>query len=60
MNLSAATTALGIDIAKAKFDVCLIKQNGRAKHKVFGNSLAWLGRNLSNHGFKFAAATCIR
>ncbi|MDQ3712450.1 MAG: IS110 family transposase [Acidobacteriota bacterium] len=52
MNLpiAATTTALGIDIAKAKFDVCLIKPNGRAKHKVFANTphgfeqlVAWLG-----------------
>jgi len=45
----AAATALGIDIAKAKFDVCLIKPNGKAKHKVFANTrhgfeqlIAWL------------------
>ena len=43
MNLPAATTALGIDIAKLKFDVCLIKENGRAKHKVFQNN---------QHGFE--------
>src|SRR5215203_1242573 len=41
MNLS--TTALGIDIAKAKFDVCLIKQSGKAKHKIFQNT---------RHGFE--------
>jgi len=35
--------ALGIDIAKAKFDVCLLKENGRAKHKVFLNT---------RHGFE--------
>ena len=47
MNLPAA--ALGIDIAKLKFDVCLIKLNGKAKHKVFANTrhgfeqlVAWL------------------
>ena len=47
MNLPI--TALGIDIAKLKFDVCLIKENGRAKHKVFQNTqhgfeqlVAWL------------------
>jgi transposase len=47
MNLPV--TALGIDIAKLKFDVCLIKENGRAKHKVFQNTrhgfeqlVAWL------------------
>lgn len=41
MNLPV--TALGIDIAKLKFDVCLIKENGRAKHKVFQNN---------RHGFE--------
>ena len=47
MNLSV--TALGIDIAKAKFDVCLVKPAGRAKHKIFQNTrhgfeqlIAWL------------------
>lgn len=47
MNLSSS--ALGIDIAKLKFDVCLIKENRRAKHKVFQNNqhgfeqlVAWL------------------
>ena len=52
MNLSVA--ALGVDIAKLKFDVCLIKENGKAKHKVFANTthgfeqlVVW----LSSHGF---------
>ncbi|MCA1603719.1 MAG: transposase, partial [Acidobacteria bacterium] len=45
MNLPIATTttALGIDIAKLKFDVCLLKPSGRAKHKVFTNT---------RHGFE--------
>lgn len=30
--------ALGIDIAKLKFNVCLININGKLKHKVFPNS----------------------
>lgn len=51
MNLpaSAAAAALGIDIAKLKFDVCLIKPSGHGKHKVFPNTrhgfeqlVAWL------------------
>jgi transposase len=29
---------LGIDIAKLKFNVCLINQNGKLKHKVFPNT----------------------
>ena len=36
MNLSVST--LGVDIAKLKFDVCLIKENGKTKHKVFDNT----------------------
>jgi transposase len=30
--------ALGIDIAKLKFNACLIRQSGKLKHKVFPNS----------------------
>jgi transposase len=47
MNLPAVV--LGIDIAKLKFDVCLIKENQKVKHKVFANTkhgfeqlVAWL------------------
>ncbi len=36
MNLPAVV--LGIDIAKLKFDVCLIKENQKVKHKVFANA----------------------
>jgi transposase len=43
--------ALGIDIAKLKFNACLIKQDGKLKHKVFPNTSAgfeqlseWLSR----------------
>jgi transposase len=32
--------ALGIDIAKLKFNVCLIQHSGKLKHKVFPNSAA--------------------
>ena len=31
---------LGIDIAKLKFNVCLIKLNGRLKHKLFANTVS--------------------
>ena len=41
MNLSIVV--LGVDIAKLKFDVCLIKENGKVKHKVFANT---------THGFE--------
>lgn len=30
--------ALGIDIAKLKFNVCLINQSGKLRHKVFPNT----------------------
>lgn len=36
MNVSVSV--LGVDIAKLKFDVCLIKENDKAKHKVFDNN----------------------
>jgi transposase len=32
--------APGIDIAKLKFNVCLIEPSGKLKHKVFPNSEA--------------------
>jgi transposase len=42
---------LGLDVAKAKFNACLIKIDGRLKHKVFPNSetgygqlAAWLAK----------------
>ena len=44
---SSTTAALGIDIAKLKFDVCLVKPNGKAKHKIFANT---------RHGFEQLAA----
>jgi transposase len=54
MNLPVV--ALGIDIAKLKFDVCLIKSNGKAKHKVFANTqhgfeqlLLWLNSHQVNN-----------
>lgn len=31
-------SVLGIDIAKLKFNVCLINQSGKLKHKVFANT----------------------
>jgi hypothetical protein len=33
---------LGIDIAKVKFNVCLLQSNGKLKHRVFPNSTAGL------------------
>ncbi len=44
--------ALGIDIAKLKFNVCLIREDGRLRHKVFANTqigFAQLSTWLSNN-----------
>jgi len=38
MNSFAVT--LGIDVAKLKFDACLINRSGKLKHKVFFNNLS--------------------
>lgn len=47
---------LGIDIAKLKFNVCLINLNGKLKHKVFPNTATgfeqqrqWLSRQGGEH-----------
>jgi transposase len=44
-------SVLGIDISKLKFDLCLLRDNGKLKHKVFANTAAgfaqlsaWLGK----------------
>jgi transposase len=31
---------IGIDISKLKFDLCLLRKNGKLKHKVFANNAA--------------------
>jgi transposase len=31
---------LGIDLAKLKFNACLIRQGGKLRHKVFANTAA--------------------
>ena len=31
---------LGIDVAKLKFNVCLIREDGKLRHKVFANTAA--------------------
>jgi transposase len=43
---------LGVDIAKLKFNVCLIREDGRLRHRVFANTQAgfsqlsdWLKKN---------------
>lgn len=43
---------LGIDVAKLKFNVCLIRENGKLRHRVFANTQAgfsqlseWLKQN---------------
>jgi transposase len=37
---------LGIDIAKVKFNACLLQANGKLKHKVFANSVAGFAQLL--------------
>jgi hypothetical protein len=32
------TLPLGIDIAKSKFNACLLRADGRLRHKVFPNT----------------------
>src|SRR5437764_14242628 len=47
--------ALGIDISKLKFNVCLINENGKLKHKVFPNTATGfqqLGEWLSKQGIE--------
>lgn len=47
--------ALGIDIAKLKFNVCLIREDARLRHKVFANTQAGfsqLSAWLSNNGIE--------
>jgi len=53
MNLPAVV--LGVDIAKLKFDVCLVKENQKFKHKVFANTkhgfeqlVAWLASHQAD------------
>ena len=48
--------ALGIDISKLKFNVCLINQSGKLRHKVFPNTASgyeqlkgWLSRQGVEH-----------
>ena len=43
---------LGVDVAKLKFNVCLIREDGRLKHRVFANTQVgfsqlseWLKKN---------------
>ncbi len=56
--------ALGIDIAKLKFNVCLIREDGRLRHKVFANTAAgfsqlsaWLTANKVEQVHACMAAT---
>lgn len=37
---------LGIDISKLKFDLCLLRDNGKLKHKVFPNNAAGASSTL--------------
>ena len=47
---------IGIDISKLKFDLCLVRDNGKFKHKVFANTpsgflqlSAWLAQQKVTH-----------
>jgi transposase len=53
------TSPLGIDISKAKFDACLVRDGGKLRHKVFPNSpagFAQLSAWLSKHKVERAHA----
>ena len=47
------TSPLGIDISKLKFDACLVRANGKLRHRAFPNSpagFAQLSAWLEKHG----------
>lgn len=55
---------IGIDISKLKFDLCLLRDNGKLKHKVFANSAAgflqlsaWLKKQKVEHAHFCMEAT---
>jgi transposase len=55
---------IGIDISKLKFDLCLLRENGKLKHKVFANTLsgflqlsAWLQKQKVEHAHLCMEAT---
>jgi transposase len=53
------TPPLGIDISKRKFDVCLVRDGGKLRHRVFPNTpagFAQLSAWLSRHGVERAHA----
>jgi transposase len=57
-------STLGIDIAKQKFNVCLIQPTGKFKHKVFPNSeagfeqlAAWLSKHAAGYTHACMEAT---
>lgn len=49
------TSPLGIDISKSKFDVCLMREGGKLRHRVFPNSPAGF-TELSAWLFKYKVA----
>lgn len=54
-----ATPTLGIDIAKLKFDACLLRADGKPRHKVFPNAaegFAQLAQWLTRQGVPAAHA----
>jgi transposase len=55
---------IGIDISKLKFDLCLFRENGKLKHKVFPNTAsgflqlsAWLEKQKVERGHACMEAT---
>jgi len=48
---------LGIDIAKVKFNVCLLQLTGKLKHKVFSNNAAGFAQ-LQEWLVKRSRSTC--
>jgi transposase len=57
-------SVLGIDISKLKFDLCLLRENGKLKHKVFPNNAAgfaqlsaWLQKQKVDHAHLCMEAT---
>src|SRR5437764_889269 len=55
---------ISIDISKLKFDLCLLRENGKLKHKVFGNTTsgflqlsAWLQKQKVEHAHLCMEAT---
>ena len=58
------SSPLGIDIAKRKFDACLVRDGGKLRHRVFSNTpdgfsqlSAWLAKHKVEHAHACLEAT---